>query len=221
MDEPIRIFLGYDKREAVGFHVCVQSILEHASVPVSITPVSGDRRDGTNDFVYSRFLVPYLCNFQGHAIFADGSDMLFRKDIAYLWAHRPMYSAVSVVQQTYSTRHTRKYVGTPLEADNEDYPRKNWSSLMLFNCAHFRNRVLDPEYVAAKSGSHLHRLEWLPDEFVTSVSREWNVLIGEENESLECAVAHFTLGIPSMPAYKDSRYADEWWETYHRMMRSW
>lgn len=221
MDEPIRIFLGYDKREAVGFHVCVQSIIERASIPVSITPIFGERRDGTNDFIYARFLVPYLCGFKGWALFADGADMLFREDVAELWKLRPSMKSVSVVQREYSTRAPRKYLGTEMEADNRDYPRKNWSSLMLFNCSHYSNRVLTPAYVSARSGSELHRFAWLAVCDIEALPEKWNVLIGEDGDDGECAIAHFTLGIPAMQAYRDGPYAREWWDTFHRMQRTW
>lgn len=207
----IRIFLGYDRREAIGFHTCVRSLMDTVTAPLSIVPVSGDRRDGTNDFVYSRFLVPHLCGYKGWAIFADGSDMLFREDVAALWALQDPSFAVAVVKHDYKTRHSRKYVGSKMEADNRDYPRKNWSSLMLFNCAHKGNRELSPDYIDDHDGAHLHRFGWLLDEEIRALPTKWNVLIGEEGEGGPCAVAHFTLGIPALgEVHRRQRYAEEW-----------
>ena len=208
----IPLFLGYDKREAIGFHVCVSSVLRHASSPVAVTPVFGKRRDGTNDFIYARFLIPHLMGYQGWAIFADGSDMLFRDDIAKLWALRSARNkaAVLAVQRQYKTRNHRKYIGTAMESANRDYRCKNWSSLILFNCAHPLNRVLTPDYVEAHDGQHLHTFGWLPSGAVGALPSRWNVLIGEDGETEECAVAHFTLGVPLIEHYRDSLYADEW-----------
>lgn len=215
----IRVFLGYDKREAVGFHTCVQSIIETSSEPVAITPITGDQRDGTNAFIYERFMVPYLCGYAGWAIFADGSDMLFRHDIAELWSLRDDRYAVAVVKHDYRTRHQSKYVGTSMQSKNEDYPRKNWSSLILWNCGHKAHRDLTPEYISDRDGAHLHRFGWLLDEEIMALPAKWNVLVGEDGEEGPCAVAHFTLGIPAMPHYARCRHAPEWWSTKDRMMR--
>jgi hypothetical protein len=35
----IRIFAGYDPREAIGYHVFCQSLIERTSEPVAITPL--------------------------------------------------------------------------------------------------------------------------------------------------------------------------------------
>ena len=206
----IRLFLGYDRREAVGFHACVQSVIETASASVAITPISGEQRDGTNAFIYERFMVPAMCGYEGWAIFADGSDMLFMEDVAELWAMRDERYAVQVVKHAYQTRHPRKYLGTSMEADNRDYPRKNWSSLILWNCGHRAHRDLTTEYVAERDGAFLHRFGWLLDDEIGVLPTKWNVLIGEDGDSGPCAVAHFTLGIPAMRHYFECRYAEEW-----------
>lgn len=220
MSDRLRLFLGYDVRETVGYHVCLQSLLDTTSIPCSITAISGEQRDGSNAFIYTRFLVPQLCGFEGWAIFADGSDMLFREDIAELWSLREEYSwaALAVVKREYKTRQSRKYIGTPMESVNEDYPRKNWSSLMLINCGHPANRVLTQEFVASHGGNYLHRFSWLEDQQIAPLPERWNVLVGEDGEDAErCSLAHFTLGIPAMARYSSGRYSGEWWQTLHRL----
>jgi len=208
----LKLFLGYDRREAIGFSVCVLSILEHAGEQVQIIPLSGSRRDGTNDFTYARFMVPYWCWYEGQAVFLDGSDMLLRDDVGYLFDRFEEDKAVSVVKHEYRTKHSRKYIGTELEAENLDYPRKNWSSVMLFNCGHPKNRILTKEFVDSSSGELLHRFGWLNDDEIGSLDPSWNVLIGEEGEDNDCSLAHFTLGIPAFEYYKNCKYSDEWRE---------
>lgn len=211
MDLPIRIFAGYDKREKHGFHVFCASLLEHASVPVQITPLSGEqRKDGTTTFSYARFLVPHLCGFRGSAIFLDGSDMLVRADIAELARLFDPSFAVQVVKHDYRTQNPRKYIGSPMETNNPDYPRKNWSSVVLWNMQNSKNRALTPEYVASSTGAHLHRFQWLKDEQIGSLPAYWNFLVGEQHNDCAAKIAHFTLGIPHFAEYAGCDYADEY-----------
>ena len=118
-----RVFVGFDPREAAAYHVCCQSIIENTKAHVSFHPIRGEMRDGSNAFTYARFLVPYLCGFNGTALFLDG-DMLVRGDIADLFALARLDRGCQVVKHDYKTKHPVKYLGNK----NEDYPRKNWSS---------------------------------------------------------------------------------------------
>lgn len=214
----IRLFCGFDPREAVGFHAFIQSVIEKTSSPVEIIPLSGKQRDGTNSFTYARFLVPYLCNWQGSAIFADGSDMLLRADLKELWDLRESWFAIKVVKHDYKTKHPVKYLGTELEAQNLDYPRKNWSSLMLWDCGHYMNRKLTPEFIESQPGSYLHRLEWLPDDRVGELPVEWNWL-DEYGENPEAKIVHWTTGIPGFYQYRDAPHASEWRDTVRKLIR--
>src|SRR5512146_2312598 len=111
--DAIPVFIGYDPRESAAFYTCQQSILEHTDRQVAFYPVRGERRDGSNDFIYARFLVPYLTGYRGHAIFLDG-DMIVRGDIGDLWDLRESrYIGVSVVKHDYQTRFPVKYLGNP------------------------------------------------------------------------------------------------------------
>lgn len=208
----LKLFLGYDQREAVGFHVCVESVIKHASQPIAMIPIHGEQYDGTNAFTYARFLVPYLCEYKGSAVFIDGSDMLVREDIVPLFGYaNDTAKAVSVVQHNYHTTSPRKYVGTPMEADNRDYPCKNWSSVMVFNCGHVKHRALHPDSVKEMTGAQLHQFNWLKHDEVGALPPKWNVLVGEgEPLVAQCAIAHFTLGIPSFPQYASCTFANEW-----------
>ena len=210
----IRVFVGYDPREAVAYHALSHSIHQHASVPVCISPLMLTQlrdvyrrpRDPlqSTDFSFSRFLVPHLCGFDGWAIFMD-CDMLMRDDIAKLWALRDEQFAVQVVKHAHIPRESVKFLGQPQVA----YPKKNWSSVMLLNNS--KCSALTPELVNQASGLHLHRFEWLPDEMlVGSLPGRWNHLVGYDVPNPEAGLAHFTIGGPYFGEYADCEFSDEW-----------
>ena len=219
MKFPIPIFCGFDPREAAGYAVFCQSVIERSSVPVSFIPLHGPllagfdgQRDGTNAFIYSRFLVPALMGYAGWAIFVDASDMVVLDDIANLWALREentFNKAVCVVKHDYQTRHARKYIGTPMESDNLDYPGKNRSSVILWNCGHYANRRLTPELVTESPGSFLHRFQWLEDQQIGELPPQWNALAIEQDISA-ASLVHFTLGSPGFDYYKHCDGARHW-----------
>jgi lipopolysaccharide biosynthesis glycosyltransferase len=169
-------------------------------------------KDGSNSFIYSRFLVPYLRQFQGWALFADG-DMLCRADISELWRMRDDSKAAMVVQHSYRTKYHRKYIGTSMETHNPDYPRKNWSSLVLWNCNHPSNSVLTPRYVSEQPGSHLHRFAWLAEDEIGELPATWNWLVGEYEHLPDAKLVHYTLGVPGIAAYSKCDHAAEWIRT--------
>ena len=119
--EPLKIFIGYDKREAVAYHTCVQSILDNTNVPVSITPLNlkmfknykENHSDGSNDFIYTRFLIPYLSNFNGISLFIDG-DMIVNDDLSKLISLFDKNYAVQVVKHNYKTKFKTKYLGNKM-----------------------------------------------------------------------------------------------------------
>ena len=209
----IPVFIGYDPVEAIAYHVCSNSIIRKSSHPLSISPLSlnlmrnyrESHTDGSNQFIYSRFLVPSLMDYQGWAIFMDG-DMILRSDIAELWKLRDDKCAVMVVKHDYKTKTGVKYFGTR----NENYPRKNWSSLILWNCAHPLNRDLTPDFVERSTGAVLHRFSWLPDECIGGLPVEWNWLADEFGPNEEAKLVHYTLGTPCFHDYADAPMAGEW-----------
>jgi lipopolysaccharide biosynthesis glycosyltransferase len=211
--KPIPVFIGYDPREAIAFHVCANSIIRQASRPVCIIPLALNlfqdyketHTDGSNQFIYSRFLVPHLMDYTGWAIFIDG-DMIVRGDITELWDLKDPYNDVMVVKHDYKTRMPVKYLG----AKNEDYPRKNWSSVILWNCNSFPNRKLTPEFVQQSTGSFLHRFSWLDDARVGELPKEWNWLPDEYGENLDAKLLHYTLGTPCFQEFADTPQGSEW-----------
>jgi len=209
----IPVFIGYDPREAIAFHVCANSIIRHSSQPVQIIPVALNlfrdytetHTDGSNHFIYTRFLVPYMMKWQGHAIFIDG-DMIVRDDIAQLWELRDPYKDVQVVKHNYKTRMPIKYLGSK----NEDYPRKNWSSVILWNCNSYPNRKLTPDYVMKATGAELHRFTWCTDDRIGELPPEWNWLPDEYGSNPDAKLLHFTLGTPCFHEFADTPQGSEW-----------
>ena len=216
MMQAIPIYIGFDSREASAYHVCCQSIIERATVPVAFHPLALNllqgytetHQDGSNAFIYSRFLVPWLQG-TGHAIYLDG-DMLVRGDVAELWALRRFDQGVQVVKhKDYETKAPLKYLG----AKNENYPYKNWSSVMLWNAGFQKNRRLTPQFIAKQSGRYLHRFEWLDDDRVGELPATWNHLVAEYEPS-DAKLYHFTLGAPCFGGeYAQQEGAWEWQRT--------
>ncbi len=219
MTEKINIVVGFDQRESVAYHTFSQSILEKSSLPVSFTPLAINtlkdyqetHTDKSNDFVYSRFLTPYLHDFKGWAIFADG-DMICQADIKELWDLKDESKALLVVKHDYQTKANQKYLGNI----NENYPRKNWSSVILWNCAHPKHRLLTPEFIANQTGKYLHRFSWLDDADIGELPPEWNWLAIEYPENKNAKLIHYTLGTPCFKDYRDTDMADIWHEAYKR-----
>ena len=211
--KPIPIFIGYDPREAVAYHVCANSIIRHASKPVAIIPLALNlfedyketHTDGSNQFIYSRFLVPHLMDYTGHAIFIDG-DMIVRSDITELWEWRKNHYDVQVVKHNYETCMTEKYLGSK----NENYPRKNWSSVIIWNCESPANQCLTPAFVQKSTGAELHRFTWIKDERIGDLPAEWNWLPDEYGPNINADLLHYTLGAPCFHDFATTPMADDW-----------
>ena len=221
----IRVFIGFDSRETVAYHVLAHSIHSRATEPASITPlmlsqlkqVLTRKRNPlqSTDFSFSRFLTPYLCDFDGWAIFMD-CDMLVLDDIAKLWAFRDDRYAVMCVKHEHEPKEEKKFLGTT----QTRYEKKNWSSVMLFNCA--KCTALTVDYVNTASGLDLHRFNWLAsDNLIGDIPQKWNLLVGYD-ESLpvsEVCNLHYTIGGPYFNEYKDTDYAAEWFKEKKAMLR--
>lgn len=210
----IRVFVGFDSRETVAFNVLSYSILRRSSVPVSISPVllsqlstvfTRERHPlQSTDFSFSRFLTPYLSDYEGWSIFMD-CDMLVLDDIAHLWAKRDSRYAVQVIKHDHRPTETRKFLG----AEQVAYAKKNWSSVMLFNNDRCRN--LTPEFVNSASGLELHQFKWLEnDDLIGELPGEWNHLVGYDAPRANPSLVHYTTGGPYFSEYENCEYADAW-----------
>jgi len=218
--EKFKIYVGFDQKEAIAYHAFCQSLIEKSSIPIQITPLalnnlnlySERHNDRSNDFVYSRFLTPFLNDYDGWALFVDG-DMICQSDIRELFELRDASKALMVVKHDYKTKQEKKYLGNI----NENYPRKNWSSVILWNCNHPKHKVLSPDFVKNQTGKYLHRFSWLDDEEIGELPIEWNWLAIEYDENPNAKIVHYTLGTPCFNDYRDSSMSNLWHSIYKKL----
>ena len=226
---PINVFIGYDPAESIAYHVAVQSIMDNTKHPnVRITPLNSAilkrariyerKREPTQstEFSFTRFLVPYLSGYSGRAIFMD-CDILCLADIEELWEMtdvfgREGFPAVCVAKHTYTPKTEKKHLGRV----QTKYIKKNWSSVMVFNCSHYDCQKLSPWYVSKQPGLVLHQFEWTRAYRVDSFPIEWNWLVGEYPYKQDIKLAHFTIGGPWFEDTKNCDYSDLWREYYGR-----
>lgn len=218
----LKIFVGYDPREDLAYEVCCYSILKRSSIPVEVHPIkqSDLRSKGlywrergpteSTEFSFSRFLTPFLANFEGWAMFVD-CDFLYTADIKELTELIDESYAVMCVHHDYTPKDSTKMDGVVQTV----YPRKNWSSMVLYNCGHPKNRILTPELVNSQTGAFLHRFMWLDDNEIGSIPFVWNFLVGhnqvdENDPSTAPKAIHYTTGGPWFEAWKNCDFADLW-----------
>ena len=219
-NEIIKVFIGYDPVESVAWHTMVSSIYRQSSRPVAIIPVNLKNLAGiytrsrdpkqSNEFSFSRFLVPYLCNYEGKAVFFD-CDQMLRTDISSIFdvMQSQPNKAVYVVKHTYEPRNDVKYLNTV----QYKYPRKNWSSVVLWNCEHIKNRIVDPEFVNTSDALALHRFTWLDDSEIGELDIRWNWLVGEyDDPPADVKNVHWTVGGPYFNDYKNADFSIEWFD---------
>jgi lipopolysaccharide biosynthesis glycosyltransferase len=220
----IRVFIGYDGREAVAFNVLSHSINTRASVPVTIAPLMLSQLKGlfrrerhglqSTDFSFSRFLTPLLSGYEGWSLFCD-CDMLMLDDIKTLWDLRDDRYAVQVVKHDHKPADTTKFLGEP----QRPYEKKNWSSVMLFNNA--KCRALTADYVNTATGLELHQFKWLGDDsLIGELPHRWNHLVDYDPTvpADKVSFLHFTDGGPYFESYKSCSYADVWFAERDRML---
>lgn len=193
-NETLKIFIGFDERQPLSYTVLQHSILWRATQPVAITPLVLKTlpitRRGLTPFTFSRFLVPWLCDYKGWALFLD-LDMLVLGDIAELFGYCDDGKAVVVCK---------------------DQQRFEWASAMLFNCGHPANAVLTPDYVEdPQRCQRPHGIDWVGDDsLIGAFPAEWNHCVGYNAERPGAKIAHYTMGIPAFPEVRGCEYTEEW-----------
>ena len=226
----MRVFIGWDAAELKAHLVACHSLHGHASERHDVRRLSLDElqargfytrptRAHTNGQLWdvisgapmstghaiARFFVPMLCGYEGIALFTDG-DVLFRRDVAELMEHYDPTKAVMVVQHPPMPEAAEKKGGHA----QTSYPRKNWSSVMLWNCAHPANQSLWRTVLNQWPGRDLHAFRWLNDDQIGALPARWNWLVNVSEPVEDPAIVHFTQGTPDVSGYEHVPYADEW-----------
>ena len=209
------IYIGWDSREDIAYTVAKHS-MEMMSRDVNVKPLKlHELRDdgiytrsvdklGSTEFTFTRFLVPYLNDYKGWALFTD-CDVLALDDMNKLFELADDKYAVMCVKHDYTPSETMKMDGQ----QQTIYPRKNWSSVVLWNCAHPSNSIVTPELVNTESGMYMHRFMWLKDEEIGEIPYQWNYLVGWY-QSRDPKLVHYTEGGPWFEEYKNCEYSKEW-----------
>ena len=215
----LNIYIGYDSKEDLAYRVCKYSLYKHSSTDIKIYSLKLQELVAkkfysrtidplaSTEFTYSRFLVPALTNYKGWAIFCD-CDFIFFENILQILENVDDTKAVYCVQHDYTPKEKHKMDGQKQTI----YPRKNWSSFILFNCDHPSNKKLTVDTVNAESGAYLHQFKWLKDDEIGALDERWNWLEGwtsQHNNKKPYAV-HFTRGGPWFDEWQDVEFAKEW-----------
>ncbi|NKX45338.1 glycosyltransferase [Roseicyclus persicicus] len=218
MSEKLKVFVGYDSREDIAWQVCRHSIHRHSSADLEVYPLklttlrelglyTRQADKASTEFSLTRFLTPYLGAHDGWSIFVD-CDFLFTVDVRSVLQNANREKAVYVVQHDYTPANAIKMDGQA----QTTYPRKNWSSFILFNNAHPDVKALTPEVVNTASPAHLHRFNWVSDDdLIGALPLEWNFLEGEypKPDRIPSAI-HYTNGGPWFDDWQNVEFADLW-----------
>lgn len=235
----MKIYIGYDSREKLAYDVCRKSIEHNTAAPLQIIPLAHkelrkqgwftrpwltdaytgnmtdlvDNRPFSTEFSHTRFLVPALCKYQGWALFMD-CDMVFDDDIRKLFALCEDKYAVMCVKHNHKPVEQIKMDGVV----QTQYHRKNWSSFVLWNCAHPANAKLTPEWISTRPGEELHAFSWLQDHQIGALPAWYNWIEGISPTNVVPKVIHYTEGGPWFENYNDVKHADIWWKYYKRWL---
>jgi len=223
----INIYVGWDAREVEAYDVCVASLKRHATIPINIIPLKRSElidcglytREhdalAATEFTYTRFFIPFLNNYEGISIFCD-CDFLWLEDIKKLleelnYMSNSFYNkAVYVAKHDYTPKNKIKMDGIVQTV----YPRKNWSSLIVWNCAHPKHQILDKDCLNTSTGAFLHRFQWLDDTEIGSIDVKWNWLVDTydvQSHNMPLAL-HYTEGGPWFENYRNCSFSDLWYK---------
>jgi lipopolysaccharide biosynthesis glycosyltransferase len=216
----MKVFVGYDPREDIAYQVCKHSIVSKQPNATVVPLIQQELRDAgwyhrpvdklaSTEFTFTRFLIPELANFDGWALFMD-CDMILTTDIKQLFDQADDQYAVMCVKHDYTPKGEIKMDGKKQTI----YPRKNWSSVMLFNCSHPSNKKLTKDLVNNENikGAYLHRFSWLDDHEIGELGKEWNWLVNwysEPDDGIPKLI-HYTEGGPWFENYRTCQYHREW-----------
>ena len=211
----LKVFIGWDSREDIAYEVARASILRH-NPNIEVIPVKRDElisqglysrgtdNGASTEFTMTRFFVPYLSNYEGYSLFMD-CDMVLTTDISKILEEADLSKAVNCVQHDYE--QFGELSDTKMDGQVQaHYPRKNWSSVMLFNNELCKELTL--EYCNTASAKDLHRMNWAFS--VGELHHRWSYLAGYYTDK-DYSIIHWTDGGPWFEDYRDCPLNELWY----------
>ena len=209
MIKNLKIFIGYDSREKIAYHVLSQSIIENSSIPVTINPINlKNIRNFYKRKKAKRFLAPYLSNYEGYSLYLD-CDFIILGDVARLLkiiSKKKNQTLWCVKHKDYIPKNKIKF----LREKQIPYKKKNWSSFMVFNNA--KCKILTPKLVSKASGLYLHQFKWTKEKLIGSLPKNWNILVGEQKFPKKINALHYTLGGPYFKKHSKCQGSKFWFK---------
>ena len=218
MKSDLKIFIGYDSREKIAFHVLSQSIIANSTIPVTITPINlknikhfynrPKTKKHSTEFSISRFLTPYLSNYKGYSLFLD-CDFVMLGDVAKLFKFilkNKKKVLWCVKHKYYVPKDKIKF----LREKQLPYAKKNWSSFMVFNNA--KCKILTPKLVSKAHGLYLHQFKWTKERLIGALPKNWNILVGEQKFPKKINALHYTLGGPWFKKHSKCKGSKYWFK---------
>ena len=214
-----KVFIGFDSREKIASDVCEKSLKQNSKKKIHIKLLDQKKLRSkklyyrkfdplsSTEFTFTRFLIPYLSKYKGWSLFCD-CDFLFLEDVEKLFSLADNKYAVMCVKHDHKPNKKTKMDGSL----QSNYPRKNWSSLVLWNCSHKANKKVNLKMINSKTGKYLHRFGWLKNKEIGSIPVEWNWLVGwyKEKKINKIKALHFTEGGPWFKSCKIDKYSKMW-----------
>ena len=224
------IYIGFDTREKIASDICEFSLRENSNLDLKINYLKKNElikkgiytrevdKLSSTEFTFTRFLVPYLSNYKGWAVFCD-CDFLWLEDVKQVFDLANNKFALMCVHHDYYPKSKSKMDGQA----QLHYPRKNWSSMILWNCSHPSNKKLTPELVNTQTGKFLHRFAWLEDKEIGAIDHHWNWLVNwyKEPRDGKPKAIHYTEGGPWFKEVKESDYFDLWISYANEVNKNW
>lgn len=214
--ERVKLFIGYDSKQSSICDTCIMSVRDYSNIPFEVIHLDSlrgrglfwrEQATGSTEFTFTRFLAPYLKGYYGYAIFCD-SDFIWKCDPLELLDVIDPSKAVSVVKHSISPSQLKS---SKMDGQKQFwYPRKNWSSLMVFNCDHPFTKRLTPQVVSESPAGYLHEFSWCNDQYIGSIPHTYNYLVGYYDDIERPKAIHYTDGGPWHPGYENVEFAEEW-----------
>ena len=216
MVKSLKIFIGYDPREKIAYHVLSQSIIANSSIPINISPINlrnlkhfynrPKTKMHSTEFSISRFLTPFLSNYKGYSLYLD-CDFIILEDVAKLIkfiSKRQNKVLWCVKHKDYIPKEKIKF----LKEKQYNFKKKNWSSFMIFN--NTKCKILTPKLVSKAHGLYLHQFKWTNEKLIGSLPKNWNILVGEQKIPKKINALHYTLGGPYFKKHAKCQGSKYW-----------